>query len=336
MRPILYYALTAAIAFAVYANSLTNEFVFDDESVVVGDPSLTSLSNIPKYFTAQEGFHKVIGRYYRPLVSTTYNLDYTLYGLEPFGFHLTNVLIHVINCLLFLKLLFLLFKTYQTKTAQLIIFLSAVIFAVLPVHTEAVTWVSGRTDSLAFTFFIASFICYLRYAETRKNSFFFLTLLMYILSLFTKEMAITFPVLIILYDLLCHSERSEESRGIRTRRRFFSGFSNKASRLKKNLVMYISLVAVSVLYMVMRWLILRDVPQRPTYFYFYGKDFLILIATMLQTVPLYFRLLFVPTGLLYHYNGYLPYQNSFLNIQVIWPIVFIVIMLVIAFRKSVV
>ncbi|MGH2575068.1 MAG: tetratricopeptide repeat protein, partial [Ignavibacteria bacterium] len=76
-----------------------------------------------------------------------------------------------------------------------------------------------------------------------------------------------------------------------------------------------------------RWLILKDVPERETYFYFYGKDFLTTASTMLQTLPLYFRLLFVPVGLLYHYNGYLPYQNSFLNFNVIFAIVFIVVML---------
>src|SRR5207247_4041147 len=117
----------------------------------------------------------------------------------------TNVLIHVINCLLFFKFLLLIVTRGFAplhKTQSQIIFLSAVIFAVHPIHTEAVAWVSGRTDSLSFTFFIAAFIFYLRYEETRANSNLSLTALMYLLSLLAKEMAITFPVLIFLYDVI--------------------------------------------------------------------------------------------------------------------------------------
>ncbi len=57
------YLIVALAAFFVYYNSLFNDFVFDDESVVQNNQSITVLSNIPKFFTAEEGFHKVIGRY---------------------------------------------------------------------------------------------------------------------------------------------------------------------------------------------------------------------------------------------------------------------------------
>src|SRR5437867_3406778 len=106
-----YYLFLAVVAFSVYANSLSNDFVFDDESVVLSDPSITKISNVPKYFTGQEGFHKVIGRYYRPVVSASYALDYAFYGFSPLGFHLTNILIHLINCLLFFKFLTIIFTT---------------------------------------------------------------------------------------------------------------------------------------------------------------------------------------------------------------------------------
>ena len=112
------YILISVISFAVYANSLGNEFVFDDESVVLGDPSITHLYNIPKFFTAQEGFHKVIGRYFRPVVSTSYTIDYAIWKLNPFGFHLTNVIINIINSLLVFKFLLLIFGKYKTKYSQ--------------------------------------------------------------------------------------------------------------------------------------------------------------------------------------------------------------------------
>ncbi|MGH2575716.1 MAG: hypothetical protein ACRDFC_08480, partial [Ignavibacteria bacterium] len=207
-----YYIIISVIAFAVYANSLSNEFVFDDESVVLGDPSITNLENIPKYFTAREGFHKVIGRYYRPVVSASYALDYSVWGFKPFGFHLTNVIIHVINCILFLKLLLLIFSPnskfsiqnsqFKIHAPQFIILAGAVIFTVHPIHTEAVSWVSGRTDSLSFTFFIAAFIFYIKYSSSRGRLNFILTALFFLFALLAKEMAITLPLTIILFDVL--------------------------------------------------------------------------------------------------------------------------------------
>lgn len=306
----VYYIFIAAAAFAVYANSLSNDFVFDDESVVLGDPSITDLSNIPKYFTAEEGFHKVIGRYYRPVVSSLYALDYAVWKLDPFGFHLTNVLIHVINSLLILKLLFMIFAAQDAglqKSKLIAVIFAGLVFAVHTIHTEAVSWVSGRTDSLSFTFFAASFIYYLKYHDKKKPLHFFLVLFFYSFSLLSKEMAITFPLIVVAYDILVNKKREWKD-------------------LRNNLPVYISIGVISVLYIFLRWLILKDIPQRETYFYFYGKDMFTVIFTMLQTIPLYFRLLVVPIGLLYHYNVYLPYQSSLVSLEVILPALFVVLM----------
>ncbi len=308
---IKYYLLIAAAGFVVYINALSNDFVFDDDSVVLGDPSITDISNIPRYFTGQEGFHKVIGRYYRPVVSASYAIDYVLWDLKPFGFHLTNIIIHVINSLLFFKLLLLMFGIESVKTQEsrlYAVIFGGLIFAVHPIHTEAVTWVSGRTDSLSFTFFIASFIYYLKYSKEQKSLNFFMVIFFFALSLLAKEMAITLPAVILLYDIALNK-----------------GLSKKLIRGK--LLIYVSLAAVSVLYLFLRWLILKDIPQRESYFYFYGKDTLTAILTMLQTMPLYFRLMVVPVDLIYHYNGYLPYQNSFSSVYIITAIIFILIMI---------
>jgi len=314
-----FYFFLALIAFAVYANSLQNDFVFDDESVVLGDPSITRISNIPKYLTGEEGFHKVIGPYFRPIISASFALDYAIYGFQPFGFHLTNVIIHVINCLLCLKFLLLVYKPAE-KENRLLVFLSAAIFAVHPIHTEAVSWVSGRTDSFSFTFFISAFIFFLLFSESRRKKYLFLMGLMYLLSLMAKEMALTLPVLVIAYDIIVKRSAS-----------LGKGFHSIPPKIvKKNLTAYLMLVSISAIYMTYRWLILRQVPERVNYLYFYGEDFVTLVATMLQTIPLYFRLLFVPIGLLYHYNGYLPYQHSFFSLEVLASVAFILVLLIVA------
>ncbi|MFI5211263.1 MAG: tetratricopeptide repeat protein [Ignavibacteria bacterium] len=303
---LFFYIILAVITFALYANSLSNEFVFDDESVVMGDESLTKLSNIPKYFTGEQGFHKVIGRYYRPVVSASYNIDFALWGLKPFGFHLTNVLIHVINVLLFLRLLLLMFSGSVSKFKNYGILIGAVLFALHPIHTEAVAWVSGRTDSLSCTFFFASFIYYFKYSSNENNRNLILTLLFYLLALLSKEMAITLPVVIILYDLVINKQ------SIR-------------SAFKEKLKIYSAFIILSVLYFILRWVVLKDVPQRESYFYFYGKDLATAFFTMLQTIPIYFKLAVFPYGMLYHYGGYLPYVSSPFEATVIFSIIFLLI-----------
>ncbi len=311
-KQIQYFIFLAALAFAVYANSLSNQFVFDDDSVVLGDPSLTKLSSIPQYFTGQEGFQKVIGRYYRPVVSSTYAIDYALWGLKPFGFHLTNVLLHVINSLLVYQLLLLMFAGMQSKYKDYIIFLGAALFAIHPIHTEAVAWVSGRTDSLFFTFFAAAFIYYMKYREDPSDKNIALVCLFYFLSLLSKEMAITFPAVVILYELVINRQVS-------------------ASYYFKEKFIYYWLAIVSLLFLLIRWYALKNVPERLSYNYFFGKDAATAFFTMLQTIPYYFRLAIFPYGMVYHYGGFMPYLDSIYRIEVIFSLLFILALLASAY-----
>jgi tetratricopeptide (TPR) repeat protein len=318
------YFVIGLITFAVFANTLSNDFVFDDESVILSDPTITKLSSIPKYFTAQEGFHKVIGRYYRPVVSTSYAIDCAIWGLKPFGFHLTNVLIHVLNTLLVFRFLQLILEKKKEKISKEntknISGIGALIFAVHPIHAEAVSWVSGRTDSLAFTFFIASFIYYLKcsniISRNNKRLFFFFSFIFYILALLAKEMAITLPLVIVSYDFLIEKYNM--------------------AKIKEKLKIYSVFITISIIYAIVRWFILKDVPERETYYYFYAKDFSTTFFTMLQTIPLYLRLMVFPVGLVYHYSGYMPYVNSFQSNGVIVAsaIVSIIILLTILFLKK--
>lgn len=299
---IKYYFFVCLFSFGIYLNSLGNDFVFDDEAVVLGDPSLNSTSNIPKYFTGTEGFQKIIGRYFRPIVNTSYNLDNAIYDYKPFGFHLTNVLIHVINSLLVLHLLFLMFESVKSKWKNIFITLGAVVFAVHPIHTEAVSWVSGRTDSLCFTFFAAAFIYWVKYSSSIKTKELVLCGVMYFVSLLAKEMAITFPVLVILYDVLVRKETD----------------------VKKKLKPYFVLIVLSIIYFLYRYFVLMNTPVRESYLYFFGKDTATIFFTMLQTIPVYLKLVVFPMSMLYHYTGFLPYINSFADTRVLISIALII------------
>lgn len=302
----LFYLIVAVVSFLVYYNALNNDFVFDDESVVQNNVSIQSLSNIPKFFTAEEGFHKVIGRYYRPVVSSLYAIDYAIWGLQPFGFHLTNIIIHVISSLLLLMVLIKLFGDY--KNGLLAALIGSLIFAVHPIHTEAVSWVSGRTDSLTTLFFLMSFLFYIRYSEKGNKMFLWISLIAYFTGLLSKEMIVTMPVLLFIYDFFFRKRNVEW--------------------FKKNILPYALFIALTIIFVGIRYFVLKDVVDRTTYMYFYGEDTPTVIFTMLKTVPLYFRLMLFPLNLLYHYNGILPDAHTFFDLKVVLSALFIAAMLI--------
>jgi len=139
--------LIAVIGFLVYANTLGNQFVYDDTEFISERSFIKSLSNIPQLFSPKTYFLATGEHYYWPVVTLSYIIDYRLWRLNVFGYHLTNPMFHLFNSILVYWLVLLLFKE---KNLAL---LSGLIFAVHPVHTEAVSWVTGRKDVLV-TFFI--------------------------------------------------------------------------------------------------------------------------------------------------------------------------------------
>lgn len=317
------YIFIIIAGFILFFNTLSNQFVFDDESVVQNNLSIQSLSSIPKYFTADDGFHKVIGRYYRPIVSSTYAIDYAIWKLDPWGFHLTNVIIHIIACLLLFALLKEIFR--GKKYAVIASLIGTLVFLVHPVHTEAVSWVSGRTDSMVTLFFFASFLYYVKFIHSKEDKkskddpqrMLMWSLIFYFCGLLSKEMIITMPVVIILFDMVYRGKSFDF--------------------LKKNLKAYGWFAGVTVFYLLLRYWVLKDIPERESYMYFQGMDVVSGIATMLKTLPIYLKLLFYPVGLLYHYNGYISDAHSLLEGSVIMSFLLVAALIggvVFAYRKK--
>lgn len=308
IKTLYLYIFLAVLAIGVYINCIGNDFVFDDESVVVGNQAIQSLENIPKFFTAQEGFHKVIGKYYRPLVLITYSFDYALWELKPAGFHFTNIVFHLIATLLLFRILLYLSEQYENGKAGA--FLGAVIFAVHPIHTEAVSWVSGRTDLLATMLFFASFLYYVKYDRRNDLRLLIYSLIFYLLALLSKEMIVTMPVFILLYDFIL------------SKRRF--------SDIKAVVLRYGLFVSITIIFVVVRYLLLSPIPEREKYFYFYGKEVTTVLFTMLKTIPIYLKLLIYPFNLIYHYNGVIADANTFFDFRVILSLIIIIIFIGVA------
>ncbi len=158
----------ALLGFTVYLNSLGNAFIWDDTQLVCNNAYIRSWGFLPQIFSQHLGAGAG-SRYsfYRPLQLITYVWDYSLWGLNPAGYHLTNVLCHIFAALCLYWLVLILFRD------TLLSFLTALLFIVHPVLTEAVTYISGRADPLAFIFIMLTFICYLKFLRAKKIRFFY-------------------------------------------------------------------------------------------------------------------------------------------------------------------
>src|SRR5882672_2456698 len=174
-----------AVVFLCFANTLRNEFVFDDIYLVSVNSQIRSL-NLPLLLSS-----------YRPTRDISYAIDFALWGENPFGFHLTSILIHAANVLLVFALVRRLTKDLVSAT------LTALIFAVHPIQTDAVTYISGRRDVLFTFFYLLAFQSYLTYYRNRWSAkavaWFILFLLLWMLSLLSKEMAVSLPILIFVW-----------------------------------------------------------------------------------------------------------------------------------------
>ena len=153
-------AIIAAVAIA-YGNTLSNSFHYDDEHSIVGNPHVRSLENIPSFFTDPQTFSRNPGsEMYRPLLLTTYALNYAsneFLGLEGYdvrGFHAVNVAVH--GAASFLLMLLLITWGMERRRA----FVAATIFALNPLCTEPVNYISSRSESLAVLFLFASLFSY--------------------------------------------------------------------------------------------------------------------------------------------------------------------------------
>src|SRR6185295_3627432 len=138
----------AMLVTIAYWNSLRNDFVFDDRAVILENRLIAHLANLPVIMASgywagagdDEGLIRYFDVLYRPLVIVTYALNYAVGGRSPVGFHLVNVGLHLlVTCLLYAL-------ARQLRLSREAAFLSAALFALHPLHTEAVTYVVGRAE----------------------------------------------------------------------------------------------------------------------------------------------------------------------------------------------
>lgn len=143
------------------------------------------------------------GGFFRPLFIWSYVIDSTLWRTNPFGYHLTNIALHTLNSyLVFILSAQLIRRNGHDPANTLRIAVAAgLIFLLLPSHTEAVSWISGRADLIATLFFLTALIFYDSYRQERYSPYLAATLFLFMLALLAKESALCLPFIIIAMEI---------------------------------------------------------------------------------------------------------------------------------------
>ncbi|MDP8298650.1 MAG: glycosyltransferase family 39 protein, partial [Candidatus Tantalella remota] len=189
---LIFYILGIAIVTAVaFLPALSNQFVdWDDPAYVTENESVQVLSadNVKKFFT------RSYVASYCPLVMLSYAAEYSIFGPNPFVYHLTNYLLNI--CITLLVFVFIYMLSRNHKVA----FITALIFGVHPVHVESVAWIAERKDLLCALFYMIAVTVYLVYLKDKKVKWYLFCFIAAVLALFSKAMAVTIPLVFLLID----------------------------------------------------------------------------------------------------------------------------------------
>jgi len=196
-------AVLFALTLLAYSNSFNAGFHFDDFHQTVNNKNIADLANLPRFFVAPElGSAHHWNKGYRPVTHGSFAVSYALAGGAVWGYHAVNFLLHFINALL----VFILVGSVLKRSGHMAYYYTAMaasaIFAVHPIETSAVTYISGRAVLLATSFYLMSFLAFIRYREHGGYGWAAAAPLLYMAGLLSKEMAVSLPVMMFAYDVL--------------------------------------------------------------------------------------------------------------------------------------
>ena len=240
-RPASYWAIAIGLLAAiVYLNALGNEFVLDDTRLIRDNVRIRSLANIPHLFASSYWDLEGTQGLYRPLVLVTYAVNYAVHGLWTPGYTAVNIVLHAAVSLLLFALVRGIGGSLFAAGA------AAAVFAVHPVHTEAVTGMAGRTELLAACFFLIAALLHRMAPGTRRHAIPYraATAAAFAGALLSKESAITLLLVLPVLDALFPVTRRD----------------GQPAALRDRIVTdYLPLVAVAILYLAVRRAVLGGI-----------------------------------------------------------------------------
>ncbi|MGH9523287.1 MAG: glycosyltransferase family 39 protein, partial [Terriglobales bacterium] len=264
--------LACIFAFLAYVRAFGFGFVFDDHDQIRFNGAIQSWQHFGSLFT-----HHVWafndpnfgGNYWRPLFLVWLLKNHTLFGLQPMGWHIASALLHV--AVTFLVYRVALRLTRDPWTAAF----AALLFAVNPIHIEAVAWVSGATDPLMALFFLASLLCWFRYRDEKQPLWMAASLLFFAASMLSKETGI------MMVAVVAAAVWFFAPAGVSAR-----------EKLRSTAVSVAPFAAVALLYFVCRLLVLRGMAHPLG-----GESWSATVLTWPAMLAFYARQLVVPIGL---------------------------------------
>ncbi len=193
----------------VYLPGIPNsQFVLDDLPLVKDNQYIRELHPFYSYFLQEDGItsEDVAGEYhtgyYRPFINITYFVDFKIWGMEAAGFRITNLILHLVTCLLLFNMLS---GYYERRMIPLLVTL---LFGLHPVNTEAVSWISARNNILVSIFSLASFHFFVRQEKKNSGINLILSIFFFGMALLSKEFGVVLLFVFFLYKrLLANSEQ---------------------------------------------------------------------------------------------------------------------------------
>ncbi len=210
------FVIIAVVSILIYANSLNNAFQYDDQVYLEENTNIKTIG-LPDIFLNPSSLFapNTTTGHYRPLVLLMHVMNYRIHGLNPFGYHVVNLAFHVGSAVL----LFLIVRAMLSGGMALT---AALIFAVHPFNSEVVNYITARSSVMSGFFYLLAFYCWVRYRNNPPLSpfnkgglrgiFYVASLLAFLPGMLSKEVVITLPIVLWLYDLyFVHPVRTPHS-----------------------------------------------------------------------------------------------------------------------------
>lgn len=288
------------VILVTYFSVIFGDFIWDDWAFIVQNPLIKSIEYVPIYFTK-----KIVPVAYRPLRMISFAFDYQLWGINPFGYKLTNLLLFLICAILVYKVVAIIF---DDKRCALFVTL---LWALHPLRVESLAWVKNRSDILTMIFIMSSLILYIE----KKI---FLSLFFYIIALNTKETAVMLIFIIFAYEVFYVSTSEEIN---------IKKIVSSLMDVKKNWRYYL-LVTSTIIYVLLRWFVigikdLQNQGDATSLYSLLDRPFEIRLLNFPKIILFYFWKTLLPINLAIDYK-IIPEKRVDFNVIVMWIILFFV------------